>query len=677
MQKPNNLPSPSLVSDPVALRNIYRVLCGYCAYLLLEVVIADLAGLPQRIDALLRFIPYCVSILTLIYFARPLLKLNKQTLFMAVFLGCLFVMFLTEVTKHVPAWRETPVLGLNSVLRREIKDVAGIVAICSFFIVSYLMILETTRAKLRLDQEVEKLQSAERALQRSERRYRLISENTQDVIWTLDAASRRFTYVSPSVERMRGYTAKEAVAQPIEAALTLESHRLVTAVMAQHLAAFAAGDATARSWTGPVDQPCKDGSVVQTEVVATALLDEQGRVTEVLGVSRDVTERKRLEEQLRQAQKMEAVGQLAGGVAHDFNNLLTVIQGHCSLLLAGDQDKENSLESLKEIEAAAQRASNLTRQLLTFSRRQVMQMKPLDLNDVLGHLLKMLRRLLSEAIALEFQANHALPPIVADAGMIEQVVMNLSVNARDAMPKGGQLTLRTHLVDLDAQAAAANPEARPGRFVCLSVTDTGCGMDGSTRKRIFEPFFTTKEVGKGTGLGLATVYGIVKQHQGWTEVASEVGKGTTFRVFLPASPATAAKSLGTSTEPAMRGGTEGILVVEDDPPLRQLAKSCLDRNGYRVLEATNGVEAQAVWREHHHQIDLLLTDMVMPEGMTGWELAERLQAEKNSLKVIISSGYSLELFHAGAPSGRGIAYLAKPYEMTALAVAVRKCLDEA
>ena len=409
---------------------------------------------------------------------------------------------------------------------------------------------------------------------------------------------------------------------------------------------------------------------------AEVVFAPSGQAVQLIGTVQDITDRKGLEDQLRQAQKMEAVGQLAGGVAHDFNNILAAILMNLGLLREEPQLSPEILASLKEIEVEANRAANLIRQLLVFSRRQIPQRRPLDLNEVLGNLLKLLRRLLGEHVILEFPGHPDLPSVEADVGMIEQVVMNLSVNARDAMPSGGRLTIGLEVVELDGAAATANPEARPGRFVCLAVADTGCGMDEVTRKRVFEPFFTTKDVGQGTGLGLATVYGIAKQHQGWTEVASAIGQGTTFRVFLPVATAAAPAPLASPPPAAWRGGHETILLVEDEPAVRRLVGRCLRRSGYRVFEATNGVEALELWRQHGERIDLLFTDMVMPEGMTGLALAERLRADKSALKVIVSSGYSLEITSRGAPAGGKTAFLAKPYEMSSLAATVRRCLDE-
>ena len=391
----------------------------------------------------------------------------------------------------------------------------------------------------------------------------------------------------------------------------------------------------------------------------------------------EITERLNLEAQLRHSVKMEAVGQLAAGVAHDFNNILTIVQGHASLLQESCRADADSAESLRQITLAAERAGNLIRQLLMFSRKQVMQPTDLDLNEVIGNLTQMLRRLMGEHITLTTLAAPNLPPIHADTGMIEQILMNLAVNARDAMPKGGQLILSTCVRTLDRGATLANPEARPGEFVCLAVQDTGCGMDAATLHRIFEPFFTTKEVGKGTGLGLATVYGIVKQHQGWIEVESEVGVGTTFRFFLPCStkPLAAGPAATPAERPLVRG-RETILVVEDETALRELVVKVLEMHGYRVFAAASGVEALRVWAEHQAQIDLLLTDMVMPEGILGGELAERLLRQAPGLKVIITTGYSPGMAGKDLALLKGANFLPKPYPPSRLAQTVRDCLDQ-
>jgi len=411
-------------------------------------------------------------------------------------------------------------------------------------------------------------------------------------------------------------------------------------------------------------------------ILMSVELFNQGVEPYMLVVAQDISEHLHLESQLRQAQKMEAVGQLAAGIAHDFNNLLTVIQGHVSLRLASPRLDSEMTESLKQVLSAAERASALTSQLLAFSRKQIMQPRPLNLNELIENMSQMLRRLIGEYVHLRCEGPAELPCVFADPCNIEQVIMNLAVNARDPMPQGGQLTVRTAPVETDADYVWRNPEARAGRFVCLSVTDTGCGMDPLTKSRIFEPFFTTKDVGKGTGMGLATVYGIVKQHNGWVEVGSEVGHGTTFQVFLPVTEKSP-EIIVEKPEPLLPGGRERILMVEDEALLRELVESVLVERGYRVLTASSAVEALQIWNEHNAEIDLLLTDIVMPGGMTGRQLAEQLQPRDPNLKVIFTSGYSPEAVAGDFALQEGINFLPKPYHPRTLVQMVRNCLDEA
>ena len=390
-------------------------------------------------------------------------------------------------------------------------------------------------------------------------------------------------------------------------------------------------------------------------------------------VARDLTERRRLEAMVQQMQRLESVGQLAAGVAHDYNNIMTVILGHTGLLLSEESCPPAVRESLQEIQRAATRAADLTRQLLAFSRKQVMNVQTASLNDIVTDMGKMLRRLLGEHIDLRCELAADLPPIRADVAMIEQVIVNLAVNARDAMPEGGTLTLRTEVVTIQDTHLLRCPEALPGQHVCLSVTDTGIGMDAETMRHIFEPFFTTKPFGKGSGLGLATVFGIVKQHQGWIEVESQPGRGSTFRVYFP--PAPTAKAPSPSKESGeLQKGRETILAVEDEPALRLMLVNGLRRLGYQVLAAANGQEALELWRLHRDSIDLVITDMVMPGGMNGRQLVARLREERSNLKVILSSGYSQELSQEGLQH-LNAAFLPKPYTPKKLATVVRACLD--
>jgi len=391
---------------------------------------------------------------------------------------------------------------------------------------------------------------------------------------------------------------------------------------------------------------------------------------------RDITAQRKLEEQFRQSQKMEAIGQLASGVAHDFNNILAVISMQAGLLATEEGVSPEHTELVGEIESAIQRAANLTRQLLLFSRKQTMQQRDLDLNDIVVNITKMLQRILGEDIQMQFKyAAHPLF-IHADAGMIDQVLMNLTVNARDAMPKGGHLFIETSAVELDELAAAQTPQARPGSFACLVVSDTGSGIPPEILPEIFNPFFSTKDVGKGTGLGLATVFGIVQQHQGWIDVYSKVGHGTTFRIYIPWLFAVDGRKSAQKKLPPSRGGNETILLVEDDLALRVSLQKMLHKLGYNVLEAYTGLSALEAWKHKRSEINLLLTDLIMPDGMSGKELAKRLLGENPALKTIYISGYSADIAGLDFPVKEGVNFLAKPFEIEKLARIIRNSLDD-
>jgi len=389
----------------------------------------------------------------------------------------------------------------------------------------------------------------------------------------------------------------------------------------------------------------------------------------------EMAERARVEEALRHVHKMEAIGQLAGGIAHDFNNILTVIRGYTSQLLTDGRIEPDNQLALHQVDEAAERAANLTRQLLAFSRKQVMHAEHLDLNEVISQVARMLHRVLGEHIALQIDTEPCGVGVKADRAMIEQVVLNLAVNARDAMPKGGKLLISATTVRLDGSQSAQDRRSVSGDFACITVTDTGCGIAPEIMPRLFEPFFTTKEVGKGTGLGLASAYGIAAQHQGWIEVQSTLNQGTTFKVFLPEVKLPAKPVTNSTAAPKARGGKEVILLVEDDEALRKLACKVLECYGYRVITAGSGLEARQAWSAHAAEIDLLLTDMVMPGGMSGRDLGLELQASKPALKVLYSSGYSLELAGCDAASLERIQFLPKPYAPNQLATAIRSCLD--
>ena len=372
---------------------------------------------------------------------------------------------------------------------------------------------------------------------------------------------------------------------------------------------------------------------------------------------------------------MDAIGRLAGGVAHDFNNILTVIQGSASLLLEAPDRSEDDAKLIQQILDSTERAARLTRQLLLFSRKQIWQPANLDLNKVLGSMTRTLQSILGKDIALRSDYAPNLPLVRADAGMIEQLLLNLAVNSRDAMPGGGRLVISTSAEMPLQERLGQYADAPSGQCVCVSVSDTGCGISPENLPHVFEPFFTTKDVGKGTGLGLATAYGIVKQHGGGIEVVSEVGKGTTVRFCLPvADDSQAEQATGSGAlEPAK--GSETILVVEDEPALRRLVSNLLERHGYTPLLAESGVAALDVWEAHKDKIQLLLTDMVMPDGLNGRDLAERLRAERPHLKVIYTSGYSPDTLGREPALVEGVNFLQKPYDPRKLAEIVRNYLD--
>jgi len=520
-----------------------------------------------------------------------------------------------------------------------------------------------------IGEDITERKRAEESLRESEQKFRQLAENINEVFWITDPTKHQMVYVSPAYEDVWGRSCESLYAEPqswLDAVHPDDRQRVLEA-------------ATTEQAKGTYQEIYRivrpDNSIRWISDSAFPVLNSAGEVERIVGLATDITEKRKLEEQFRQSQKMEAIGQLAGGVAHDFNNILGVIQMQVGLLKMDDNLSATQTDLLNDVSKAVQRAANLTRQLLLFSRRQVMQPRNWDLNEVIANITKMLRRIVGEDIRTQIKYAPNALWVHADAGMLDQVLMNLTVNSRDAMPKGGSLLIETAAVDLDEFAASQTPRARPGSFVRLSVTDTGGGIPEEILSHIFEPFFTTKEPGKGTGLGLATVFGIVEQHQGWINVYSEGGLGTTFRIYLPRQTDENTKQVEESKELLPCAGNETILLVEDELQLRYPVQRALAQLGYRVLEAATGKEAVEIWKRHRSEIQLLLTDMVMPGGMNGRELAEQLQKESPKLKVIYASGYSIEVAGSDLQLDEGVNFLPKPFDFHQLAQTVRARLD--
>ncbi|MBX6365196.1 MAG: PAS domain S-box protein [Gemmatimonadetes bacterium] len=506
----------------------------------------------------------------------------------------------------------------------------------------------------------------EEALRASEERFRALIENASDTICIV-GVDGRLLYTSPAVGRALGYGPEELRGRPVSDLVHPEEVAAVEAMLRR----VAAEPGGVQSATYRIRH--KDGSWRWFDGLASNRLEDP-RVAGIVVNSRDVTERRRLEEELMQAQKMEAVGRLAGGIAHDFNNLLTGIQGYATLVRDGLRERDPLREDVRELLRIADRAGALTRQLLAFSRRQALQPRVLDLGGVVAGMEKMLRRLIGEDVQLTATAEPGLWPVRADPAQVEQLILNLAVNARDAMPGGGTLRIETR----NARIEVAEPEACPGLpagdYVLLEVRDSGEGIAPEHLPFIFEPFYTTKERGKGTGLGLATVYGVVKQSGGYIYAHSEPGRGASFRIYLPRVDGPVEPEPNEGGE-VVRGGGEIVLVAEDEPAVRSLARRILERAGYRVLEAEDGEDALAVAEAHAGPIDLLLTDVVMPR-MGGRTLAERLARARPGVRILFMSGYSEELVSARGPA-RYSPLLEKPFTPEALASRVRLTLDEA
>ncbi len=528
---------------------------------------------------------------------------------------------------------------------------------------------ELARANDVLRMEITERKKAEETLRESERRFNDMLGKIELVSIMLDREAN-IIYCNDYLLRTTGWRREEVLGRNwFDVFLPADRNADLRRLFAELIADLPA------AWHFENDIVTRTGARRPIRWNNSVLRSPSGEVIGTASIGEDITNSKQLEEQLRQAQKMESIGQLAGGVAHDFNNILGVIQMQTDLLKIGGKLPPECKEIVDDISAAAQRAAALTRQLLLFSRKETMHQRDLDLNESINNMAKMLRRTLGENIQVQFRFAMQALHVRADAGMMDQVLMNLSVNSRDAMPNGGKLIIETSAAEFDEQAASQSAQMRAGSFVCLGVSDTGCGIPAENLARIFEPFFTTKEVGKGTGLGLATVFGIVQQHQGWINIYSEVGRGTTFRIYLPRLKEVSGRKAEAPPAASLPRGQETILLAEDDAFVRNAIRRTLSGLGYRMLEATNGAEALEVWKSNRDKIHLVLTDMVMPGGMTGKDLGERLVKDNPGLKVVYMSGYTAEFAGKDFPLEEGVDFLTKPFSSPKLAQTIRARLD--
>jgi PAS domain S-box-containing protein len=507
----------------------------------------------------------------------------------------------------------------------------------------------------------------EEALRRSEEQYRELFENANDIVYTHDLAGN-FTSINKAAERVLGYSHDEVLTLNVRDVVAPEQLAIAQRMTANKVA----GDTSRTEYE--LEVCAKDGRRVTLEV-NTRLILRDGAILGVQGIARDVTERKRLEWQLGQSQKMEAVGQLAGGIAHDFNNLLTAILGNAQLAQLSPPPTPDLRECLGEISGAAQRAAALTRQLLVFSRQEQIDRRPVNLAATLGDFMRMLRRIIGEHIDVRLTVAPGVPAVMADPAQIEQVALNLAVNARDAMPDGGRLVIEVDHVMLEQPHGTSTASISPGRYVRLRFTDTGIGIQHDVRQRIFEPFFTTKPVGEGTGLGLAVVYGIVRQHEGVIDVASEPGNGTRFTIHLPAIES-AVPGVVKPPPGIVEGGRETILVAEDEDALRRLTERLLTGLGYEVIVAENGAQALTLFEQQRDHIDLLLLDIVMP-GKGGRDVYAAVRSSGSDVPVVFMTGYSADVAPHALGTDTGCRVLYKPYDLNELATVVREVLEGA
>jgi hypothetical protein len=514
---------------------------------------------------------------------------------------------------------------------------------------------------------LDEIQRRDQALQASEEKYRLLFDANPNPMWVFDPETLAFLAVNQAAVRLYGYSLDEFLGMTIK---DIRPPDEVPALL-ERLQDPASG--VSRS-DGPWKHRRKDGSCLDVEISSSAIVF--GGTAARLILATDVSDKRKLEAQLVQAQKMEAIGRLAGGVAHDFNNLLGVITGYSELLEKNLEAEGAGRQRLEQIQKAAQRAAALTRQLLAFSRKEVIQPRVLDLNEVVADVEKMLQRLIGEDVHLVTKLGQDLGRVQADRGQVDQILMNLAVNARDAMPDGGNLWIETSNATLDAAYLRTHADVHPGPYVMLAVSDAGHGMDAETVSRVFEPFFTTKGEGKGTGLGLATVFGIAKQSGGHVSVYSEPGRGTTFRVYLPRVDARDADGEAPTEVSAPPIGTETVLLVEDSDSLRPMIHEILAAAGYDVLDSADPLEAVGRAGAHHGSLDLVLTDVIMP-GMSGPDLVRAVQATRPSVKVLFMSGYTSDAIGRQGVLDPGVRLLQKPFTTDALLASVRSALDQA
>ena len=516
--------------------------------------------------------------------------------------------------------------------------------------------------------DISERKRAEEDLRHREEEHRRLIENVPEVVWKADERGKVF-FISEEIERVFGYSVTEVYQQGER----LWFGRMHPEDRERVQEAYSTLFNEDRPFDVEYRIQHRDGRWMWWHDRAGSVAGGLGeRVAE--GLLSDITQRKEIEQQVRQRLKMEAIGKLAGGLAHDFNNLVMVIKGNSEILSSVVGPNEAQRRNIEQIGKAADRAASLTRQLLAFSRMQVLQPRVLDLNAIVAEMGKMLPRLISESIEFVFAPDSTLGRVKADSGQLEQVILNLAVNARDAMPQGGKLVIETKNFNMDEESASRHQPAKPGQYVLLTVSDTGHGMDAETQSHIFEPFFTTKSQGKGTGLGLATVYGIVKQSGGFIWVYSEPGQGTTFKIYLPRVDEPLESTVPNQEKIVTVGGTETLLLVEDEEPVRELMRAFLQKNGYTVLEANNGLDALRAAERHIGTIHLLVTDMVMPK-MGGWELADRLAVERSGLKVLYLSGYSEHKVAADTNRNWRGSFVQKPFSMDVFGRKVREVLD--